>query len=796
MRSHFSCVKAVMLSAAMLLTSAAVPYAVMNDPSSAIITASAASSTYTIEPNQTVDYSKLPEDDKMIGWEWSEFGIPASEKVTKVEMNISASKAIGKWQGAFGTSTTVSPDYWTQTDEMEQKISGTSGTITWNVDSATSKIIQYGYGGELKWGIWWVDCGTFTIDSIKVTTDGSGSAETTTTTTKTPAVTTAPSSTDTNAYTIKPNETIDYSKLPEDDKMIGWEWSEFGIPASEKVTKVEISISASKAIGKWQGAFGTSTTVSPEYWTQTDEMEQKISGTSGTITWNVDSATSKIIQYGYGGELKWGIWWIDCGTFTIDSIKVYTDGSSSATTTTKTPDVTTTPKVTTTKTNTITKAPDVTTSPSTDGNAYTIKPNETIDYSKLPEDDKMIGWEWSEFGIPASEKVTKVEINISASKAIGKWQGAFGTSTTVSPEYWTQTDEMEQKISGTSGTITWNVDSATSKIIQYGYGGELKWGIWWIDCGTFTIDSIKVYTDGSSSATTTTKTPDVTTTPKVTTTKTNTITKAPDVTTSPSTDGKSYVIKPNEDIDYSKLPEDDRMIGWEWSEFGIPANEKVTKVEISISASKAIGKWQGAFGTSTTVSPEYWTQTDEMEQKISGTSGTITWNVDSATSKIIQYGYGGELKWGIWWIDCGTFTIDSIKVYTDGSSSATTTTKTPDVTTTPKVTTTKTTTTTKTPEVTTTPAVTTMVTTTSKAAVSSSDATSGGDVKPTLIGDITGDGDIDVRDVTLLNQYIVKLADLDAQQMANADIIKDGKIDLKDLGQLKKYLIKVIDSLE
>ncbi len=238
----------------------------------------------------------------------------------------------------------------------------------------------------------------------------------------------------------------------------------------------------------------------------------------------------------------------------------------------------------------------------------------------------------------------------------------------------------------------------------------------------------------------------------------------------------TYTITPNQTVDYSKLPEDDRMIGWEWSEFGIPANEKVTKVEINISASKAIGKWQGAFGTSTTVSPDYWTQTDEMEQKISGTSGTITWNVDSATSKIIQYGYGGELKWGIWWIDCGTFTIDSIKVYTDGSSSATTTTKTP--------------------EVTTAPAVTTMVTTTSKAAVSSSDVTSGGDVKPTLIGDITGDGDIDVRDVTLLNQYIVKLTDLDAQQIANADIIKDGKIDLKDLGQLKKYLIKVIDSLE
>ena len=63
----------------------------------------------------------------------------------------------------------------------------------------------------------------------------------------------------------------------------------------------------------------------------------------------------------------------------------------------------------------------------------------------------------------------------------------------------------------------------------------------------------------------------------------------------------------------------------------------------------------------------------------------------------------------------------------------------------------------------------------------------------TLLGDVTCDGEIDVRDVTLLNQYIVKMADLSEEALANADVIADGTVDLKDLGQLKKFLIKVID---
>ncbi|MGN0606414.1 MAG: dockerin type I repeat-containing protein [Oscillospiraceae bacterium] len=62
-----------------------------------------------------------------------------------------------------------------------------------------------------------------------------------------------------------------------------------------------------------------------------------------------------------------------------------------------------------------------------------------------------------------------------------------------------------------------------------------------------------------------------------------------------------------------------------------------------------------------------------------------------------------------------------------------------------------------------------------------------------LKGDANSDGIIDVRDVTLIAQNIVKLEDITNIQTMNSDVICDGIVDIKDLGQLKKYLIKVID---
>ncbi len=76
--------------------------------------------------------------------------------------------------------------------------------------------------------------------------------------------------------------------------------------------------------------------------------------------------------------------------------------------------------------------------------------------------------------------------------------------------------------------------------------------------------------------------------------------------------------------------------------------------------------------------------------------------------------------------------------------------------------------------------------------------TTTGDADPSKIlwGDVTVDGEVDVRDVTLANQYYVKMSDISAQGLLNGDVIPDGVVDLKDLGQIKKYLIKVVKSLD
>ena len=348
-----------------------------------------------------------------------------------------------------------------------------------------------------------------TTEATQATTASTTRA--TTTTTKATQATQATQSSNTPSggatYSKSLNQAVDYDKLPSTDRMIGWSWKDLGVKSGDKVTKVAVNITAkSGEIGKWQGAFGSSTSVAPGYWTQSDDMTQVINSKSGTITWDVDAATSSIIQVDYDGQLKFGIWWIDCTQFTIDSIKVYTGNSSNVTT------ASTRNTQATTKTTTASTA-------SGNSGVYEKNINQSVDYEKLPSTDRMIGWAWKDLGVKSGDKISKVEINITAkSGEIGKWQGAFGSSTSVAPGYWTQSDDMTQVINSKSGTITWDVDAATSSIIQVDYDGQLKFGIWWIDCTQFTIDSIKVYTGNSSSVTTASTTKATTTTSRTTTT--------------------------------------------------------------------------------------------------------------------------------------------------------------------------------------------------------------------------------------------------------------------------------------
>ena len=70
---------------------------------------------------------------------------------------------------------------------------------------------------------------------------------------------------------------------------------------------------------------------------------------------------------------------------------------------------------------------------------------------------------------------------------------------------------------------------------------------------------------------------------------------------------------------------------------------------------------------------------------------------------------------------------------------------------------------------------------------------SGASSEADMLGDATCDSIVDLRDVTLVSQHIVKMKTLTGMGFANADVVSDGSVNVKDLAQIKKYLIKVIE---
>ena len=289
-----------------------------------IALALAVDGAYENKVDQEVDYSLLPDDDKMIGFPWKDFNIPSGEKIERVMVFISTTKNfLGKWTGAFGTSTTVSPTYWTMTDDMNKAFTTKTGTITWEIDSATSKIIQQNYGGELKWGVWWLDCNDFTIDKIVVFTDAytGGYADDKEEKEKKAEKISA------GVYKAEVGDSYVYKDLGT-DKMLPINWSMFDIPKTETIIKIEIGLSTTAAkLGKWQGAFGSSTGIEPDYWIMTKDMQATLSGTEDVVTWEVTASEAKAMQSQTDGQLKFGVWWIDSGAFTIEYCTIYTDAS-------------------------------------------------------------------------------------------------------------------------------------------------------------------------------------------------------------------------------------------------------------------------------------------------------------------------------------------------------------------------------------------------------------------------------------------------------------------------------------
>lgn len=405
--------------------------------------------------------------------------------------------------------------------------------------------------------------------------------------------------------------------------------------------------------------------------------------------------------------------------------------SGSIVTTTKATTTTTNKPVTTTTTQATTKQNITTTTITTAAPSGGKTANITTGTQVGTDGDKQMYAEFAPNGAKTATLYYKVKTSdTNSSGAFGTWTGS-----------WEQTD-FEVNV-GSNGQCT------ADYVIPSNVGQTVKAMVFYPDASSVKIDKVVLHYGNVTPGTTTAK---------------------------PSSGGK-YTKDINKAIVYDELPAGDKMLGWKWSDLGVPAGEKVTKVEINLSTSKKqIGKWQGAFGSSTSVAPDYWTQSEDMEQTISGKTGSIVWDVDSATSAIIQTQYGGELKFGVWWIDCNKFTIDSITVYTDaynGSGQITTT-----------VSTTKATTNKTTASTTTTTKQTTTATNGPKPSV-----------KASLYGDVNLDGRVDITDAVLLNKKVAGVVILNDQQYANADCCTDDGVGQADSTVLLQFLVSIVRTL-
>ncbi|MGM0689603.1 MAG: exo-beta-N-acetylmuramidase NamZ domain-containing protein, partial [Bacillota bacterium] len=61
-------------------------------------------------------------------------------------------------------------------------------------------------------------------------------------------------------------------------------------------------------------------------------------------------------------------------------------------------------------------------------------------------------------------------------------------------------------------------------------------------------------------------------------------------------------------------------------------------------------------------------------------------------------------------------------------------------------------------------------------------------------GDLNGDGLVDVRDVVMAMQYVLKLRTLTDKQITAADVTGDGEINVKDVVRMMQYALGLIDN--
>ena len=64
-----------------------------------------------------------------------------------------------------------------------------------------------------------------------------------------------------------------------------------------------------------------------------------------------------------------------------------------------------------------------------------------------------------------------------------------------------------------------------------------------------------------------------------------------------------------------------------------------------------------------------------------------------------------------------------------------------------------------------------------------------------LIGDINQDGNVDIKDATLIQMYLVNFVVLSDEQKYVADVDGDGDINIIDATEIQRYIVQIIPSL-
>ena len=64
-----------------------------------------------------------------------------------------------------------------------------------------------------------------------------------------------------------------------------------------------------------------------------------------------------------------------------------------------------------------------------------------------------------------------------------------------------------------------------------------------------------------------------------------------------------------------------------------------------------------------------------------------------------------------------------------------------------------------------------------------------------MLGDVNGDGKIDIDDVTETQKYVANMLSFTEEQQKVADVTNDGKINIDDVTTLQKYIAGIITEL-